>query len=83
MDTVMPRQNGKAKWAQATLDAAVATARDTMKRVSLDVHALTHEHGYVNVNGAQLDNYYYAGFYAATILDSAIQIVERQEKSNG
>ena len=78
----MPRQNGKAKWAETTLDVAVGTAKGIMRGVSLDVHALTHEHGYINVNGAQWDNYYEAARDAVAVLMGAVVLVQHMEKGN-
>ena len=77
----MPRTNGKARWAQTTTDAAIAACKRIMRSVSLDVHALTNEYGYVNVNGAQWDNYMEAGRDAAMVLIGTVALVDHVEKS--
>lgn len=71
----MPKPNGKAQWATRTLDAAVDTAKDIMRGVSLDDYALTFGHP-----GAQWDNYMAAGRDATTVLIGAVKLVEHMEK---
>jgi hypothetical protein len=76
----MPKPNGKAVWAKRTYVEAVATAKDIMRGVSLDVHALTFDTGYVNVNGAQWDNYYEAARDAVAVIMGAVVLVEHMER---
>jgi hypothetical protein len=71
----MPRANGKAVWAQRTYKEAVATAKDIMRGVSLDVHAITFGHA-----GAQWDNYMEAARDAVAVIMGAVVLVEHMER---
>jgi hypothetical protein len=68
----MPVQNAKARWADLTIAQAAAAARDIMAQVKEgSPHPLW-------IPG--LESYLRAGLHAATLLVSALEIVERRMK---
>jgi hypothetical protein len=64
----MPKPNGKARWAENTIDAAKMTAKTIMGRASL---------GRIT----PWSRYYYAGLHAAVVLQSAIELVDAVENN--
>jgi hypothetical protein len=69
----MPVQNAKARWADRTIAEAQATVRTIMARVKDDTPSWPLL--------PTLKDYQYAGLHAATILASAIELVEHMERT--